>query len=156
MSEIRKRSSILIHFIDLDNGKAECRISRVKISWLAGSTNNLQKHMKVVHPPTLLEKVRKVCYPSQQGDPSSASTSTTSGTRSDPDPYLDASEPDDPTSTQPVNQTSSRYRQSKPTLCMLTVCSFPLYYFSSIVSCCVDRIAWNLLDLHQILIMHNL
>ncbi|KAK3888618.1 hypothetical protein Pcinc_007344 [Petrolisthes cinctipes] len=62
--------------------------------------------MRFVHPATLLEKVRKVCDPSQQGDPSSASAPTTSGTRSDPDP-------DDPTSTQPVDQTSDCFEVSE-------------------------------------------
>ncbi|KAK3888619.1 hypothetical protein Pcinc_007344 [Petrolisthes cinctipes] len=68
--------------------------------------------MRFVHPATLLEKVRKVCDPSQQGDPSSASAPTTSGTRSDPDP-------DDPTSTQPVDQTSGTAKTGSSQTSML-------------------------------------
>lgn len=107
MNEFRKRSNIWIHFIDRDNGKAECRVCKVMISYRAGSTNNLHRHVRVVHPTTVLEKVRKVCDPSSTSAPT---TSGISGTRSDseiPDSDLDASEPDDPVSTHPRHPVAS-------------------------------------------------
>ncbi|XP_029354246.1 uncharacterized protein LOC115041090 isoform X2 [Echeneis naucrates] len=46
----RKRSSIWMHFsIDRD-GKATCNICQKSISFKSGSTNNLHRHLKTLHP----------------------------------------------------------------------------------------------------------
>lgn len=40
----------------IDNSKAECNICKAKISYRAGSTNNLHRHLRTVHPTVPLEK----------------------------------------------------------------------------------------------------
>ena len=50
MSDTRKRSKIWNHFNFLDNTKAECRVCKKRISYRAGSTNNLHRYLRTVHP----------------------------------------------------------------------------------------------------------
>ena len=59
MSENRKISSIWMHFDSCDNIKAQCRICKVKLSYRAGSTNNLNRHLRTVHPAVQLEEKRQ-------------------------------------------------------------------------------------------------
>lgn len=56
MSEKRKRSSIWLHFNDVGDCKAECRICKMKISIRAGSTTNMHRHLKTAHPSVQLEE----------------------------------------------------------------------------------------------------
>lgn len=72
MSDSRKRSSIWMHFIICDNTKAECRICKMKLSYRAGSTNNLHRHMRTVHPTVQLEEKRQASVSAT----ASASTTT--------------------------------------------------------------------------------
>ena len=51
MSDGRKRSKI------------ECRVCKVKISFGGGSTNNLHRHIRTVHPSVQLEEKRQASEP---------------------------------------------------------------------------------------------
>ena len=51
MSDGRKRS------------KCECRVLKVTISYGSGSTNNLHRHIRTVHPSELLEEKRQPSEP---------------------------------------------------------------------------------------------
>lgn len=44
------------HFNYIDGSKAECIVCKTKISYRAGSTNNLHRHLRTVHPTVPLEK----------------------------------------------------------------------------------------------------
>ena len=82
----RKRSSIWIHFDDVENDKARCKSCKVKISHRSGFTNNLHRHLKLVHPPIELEQLRNdpTCSEYAEDDHPSSDTvseiASTSGT----------------------------------------------------------------------------
>ncbi|XP_073412762.1 zinc finger BED domain-containing protein 4-like [Dendrobates tinctorius] len=59
MTESRKRSSIWIHFHILSNIKAECKICNAKLSYRGGSTNNLHRHVRTVHPTVKIDEQRQ-------------------------------------------------------------------------------------------------
>ncbi|XP_034732518.1 uncharacterized protein LOC117947571 isoform X2 [Etheostoma cragini] len=50
MGQTRKRSGILMHFSNKGNDKAECNVCRSNLSYKAGSTNNLRRHLNSHHP----------------------------------------------------------------------------------------------------------
>ncbi|XP_077155210.1 E3 SUMO-protein ligase ZBED1-like [Ranitomeya variabilis] len=56
MSDSRKRSSIWMHFDNIDNTKAECKICKFKLSYRAGSNTNLHRHIRNVHPTVQIEE----------------------------------------------------------------------------------------------------
>lgn len=72
----RKHSSIWMHFNNVDNVRAQCRICQNKISYKAGSTHNLHRHMRTVHPTVKLAvaELRETSGPAS--DSGGASTST--------------------------------------------------------------------------------
>lgn len=74
----RKHSSIWNHFNDVDNVKAQCRICQKKISHKAGSTHNLHRHMRTVHPIVKLAELRETSGPAS-GDGGATETSTSHG-----------------------------------------------------------------------------
>ena len=43
--------------------KCECGVLKVKISYRAGSTNNLHRHIRTVHPSVQLEEKRQTSEP---------------------------------------------------------------------------------------------
>ena len=49
MGDTRKRGKIWNHFNFIDNTNAECRVCKKKMSYRAGSTNNLHRHLRTVH-----------------------------------------------------------------------------------------------------------
>ncbi|XP_051935570.1 E3 SUMO-protein ligase ZBED1-like [Hippocampus zosterae] len=59
----RKRSEIWTHFNVIDNSKAACRLCKVKISHKSGSTNNLHRHIRKVHPSVQLREKRQAREP---------------------------------------------------------------------------------------------
>ncbi|XP_073412759.1 zinc finger BED domain-containing protein 4-like [Dendrobates tinctorius] len=59
MKESRKRSSIWIHFHILSTIKAECKICNKKLAYRGGSTNNLHRHMRSVHPTVKIDEKRQ-------------------------------------------------------------------------------------------------
>lgn len=87
----RKHSSIWNHFNDVDNVKAQCRICQNEISYKAGSTHNLHRHMRTVHPTVKLAELRETSGPtSDGGGATGASTSrgdiSTQSSRPNPQP----------------------------------------------------------------------
>lgn len=64
MSDTRKRSSIWLQFKDNGNNKAECVHCKMKITLRAGSTTNLHRHMRAVHPTVQLEERGQASTPS--------------------------------------------------------------------------------------------
>ncbi|CAJ0921704.1 unnamed protein product [Ranitomeya imitator] len=56
MAESRKRSSIWNHFHNISKTNAECNICKIKLSYRAGSTNNLHRHMRSVHPTVKIDE----------------------------------------------------------------------------------------------------
>lgn len=64
MSDTRKRSSIWLQFKDNGNNKAECIHCKMKITLRAGSTTNLHRHMRTVHPTVQLEERGQASTPS--------------------------------------------------------------------------------------------
>ena len=52
----RKRSCIWIHFDDVENTAARCKSCKAKIAHRSGSTTNLHRHMRRVHPAVQLEQ----------------------------------------------------------------------------------------------------
>lgn len=77
MSDNRKRSKIWTHFNNINQTKAECRVCKTKISYRAGSTNNLHRHMRTVHPSVQLEEKRQ---PSKINEGATVSTATVAAT----------------------------------------------------------------------------
>lgn len=65
-----------MHFNNLNNTKSECRICQIKISYRAGSTNNLHRHIRTVHPTVQLEEKRQASVPATEHENASASTGT--------------------------------------------------------------------------------
>ncbi|KAM4028706.1 E3 SUMO-protein ligase ZBED1-like isoform 1-T1 [Anomaloglossus baeobatrachus] len=59
MAESRKRSDIWIHFKSINKMKAECNTCKRQISFRAGSTTNLLRHMRMLHPTTLSQEKRQ-------------------------------------------------------------------------------------------------
>ncbi|KAM4018541.1 deformed epidermal autoregulatory factor 1 homolog isoform 2-T2 [Anomaloglossus baeobatrachus] len=59
MAESRKRSDIWIHFKSVNNMKAECNICKRQISFRAGSTTNLLRHMRMLHPTIWSQEKRQ-------------------------------------------------------------------------------------------------
>ena len=57
------------------HSKIECRICKVKISYEAGSTNNLHRHIRTVHPSVQLEEKRQESEPAAN-ESASLSTAT--------------------------------------------------------------------------------
>lgn len=70
----RKRSRIWTHFNAISSSKAECNLCKVKISYRAGSTNNLHRHMRTLHPTVQVEESRQAREPANEG--ASVSTAT--------------------------------------------------------------------------------
>ena len=64
-----------MHFNNIDNTKAECRVCKVKISYRVGSKNNLHRHIRTVHPSVQLEEKRQASEPSTN-ESGSSSTAT--------------------------------------------------------------------------------
>lgn len=96
MGESRKRSKIWTYFKTTSSTKAECRLCKASISYRAGSTNNLHRHLRTMHPTEQLEEVRQAREPvSTQG----ASVSTVAAAA--------ASSPPRPTPQQPRATQSS-------------------------------------------------
>ncbi len=60
---LQKHSIIWMHFNYIDNTKAEFRLCKVKISYQAGSTSNLHRHMRTVHPTVKLAEKRQASEP---------------------------------------------------------------------------------------------
>lgn len=63
----RKHSSIWNHFNEVDNVKAQCKICQNKISHKAGSTHNLHRHMRTVHPTVKIAELRETSGPASDG-----------------------------------------------------------------------------------------
>jgi len=79
MSDNRKRSKIWTHFNYIDQTKAACRFCKTKISYRAGSTNNLHRHLRTVHPSVQLEEKRQASEPNIN-EGASMSTATVAAT----------------------------------------------------------------------------
>ena len=73
-----KQSSIWVHFINVDNVRAQCRICQHKISYKAGSTYNLHRQMRPVHPTVKLAVVERRETSGPASDSGGASVSTQS------------------------------------------------------------------------------
>ncbi|XP_073525533.1 E3 SUMO-protein ligase ZBED1-like [Phyllobates terribilis] len=56
MSDSCKRSRIWSHFDHIDNTKTECKICKIKLSYRAGSTTNLHRHIRDVNPTVQIEE----------------------------------------------------------------------------------------------------
>ena len=72
----RKHSSIWMHFNNVDNVRAQCRICQNKISYKAGSTPYLHWHMRTVHPTMKLAVAGLWETSGPASDSGGASTST--------------------------------------------------------------------------------
>lgn len=75
MSDGRKRSKIWMHFNNIGNTNAKCRVCKVKISYRAGSANNLHRHIRTVHPSVQLQEKRQASEPATT-EGASSSTAT--------------------------------------------------------------------------------
>ncbi|XP_041722424.2 zinc finger BED domain-containing protein 4-like [Coregonus clupeaformis] len=80
MSDTRKRSSIWLQFKDIGNKKAECLHCKTKVTIRAGSTTNLHRHTRTVHPTVQLEERGQASSPST--DPGVSHTRTTAAVTS--------------------------------------------------------------------------
>ncbi|XP_055081625.1 delta-aminolevulinic acid dehydratase isoform X2 [Periophthalmus magnuspinnatus] len=50
MSDLRKRSNVWLQFSDMGDNRAECKVCHTSISYKAGSTTNLHRHFRKIHP----------------------------------------------------------------------------------------------------------
>ncbi|XP_069600377.1 zinc finger BED domain-containing protein 4-like [Ranitomeya imitator] len=78
MSDKRqKRSSIWVHFDDIGNSKAQCRLCKHTLSFRAGSTTNLHRRIRTAHPTVPIENSTQVSAPDHVTvTPSTSSTGT--------------------------------------------------------------------------------
>ncbi|KAK4315219.1 hypothetical protein Pmani_013547 [Petrolisthes manimaculis] len=67
----RKRSSIWVHFTHVEKDRAQCKVCNVHISHQSGSTNNLHRHLRRVHPTVQLGKSTQSEHSEEDGSISS-------------------------------------------------------------------------------------
>lgn len=102
----RKRSRIWTHFNATTSSRAECRLCKISISYRAGSTNNLHRHMRTAHASVLLKEVRQEReHAVNEGACTSAGTASSAATMSASSPTPQ------PGSHPPASTTQSSMRQ---------------------------------------------